>query len=60
MRFVRAGAVIVAALCAFSIAHTAGVASASPIDVWVHDHSSDVIKPRPDGLVRPIGMGLRP
>src|SRR3954447_19382592 len=50
MRFVRAGAVIVAALCAFSIAHTAGVASASPIDVWVHDHSSDVIKPRPDGL----------
>jgi hypothetical protein len=35
---------------AFTIAHTAGQALAHPIDVWVHDHSSDVIRPRPDGL----------
>jgi hypothetical protein len=49
-RLIRTGALIVATVCAFAIAHTAGVASASPIDIWVHDHSSDVIKPRPDGL----------
>jgi len=49
-RPVRAGALVVAAVCGFAIAHAAGVASASPIDIWVHDHSSDVIKPRPDGL----------
>ena len=46
----RAGALVVAAIGAFAIAHAAGVASAQPIDIWVHDHSSDVIKPRPDGL----------
>ncbi len=46
----RAGAVLVVALGAFTIAHTAGVAWAHPIEVWVHDHSSDVIGPRPDGL----------
>src|SRR5205085_9885822 len=49
-RVMRAGALIVAVVSAFAVAHAAGVASASPIDIWVHDHSSDVIKSRPDGL----------
>jgi hypothetical protein len=46
----RAGALLVGVIGAFTIAHTAGQAWAHPIDVWVHDHSSDVIRPRPDGL----------
>ena len=46
----RAGTMLVAVLGAFTIAFTARVARAHPIEVWVHDHSSDVIRPRPDGL----------
>src|SRR4051794_5271825 len=49
-RLIRVAALVVVAVCAFAVAHAVGVASASTIDIWGHDHSSDVITPRPDGL----------
>jgi hypothetical protein len=47
---VRAGSVLVVTLSAVAIVRATGVAGAHPIEVWTHDHSSDVIRPRPDGL----------
>jgi hypothetical protein len=46
----RFGGLIVCALTIGSLAYTAGTAWAHHMDGWVHDHSSDVIKARPDGL----------